>query len=66
MIERRINVKLKILLLEKGLTQRQLSQKTGIPEQLISMLVRGQYVPSDTERTRISDILEVEQNRIFR
>jgi len=60
----RVNVKLKTLLLERGLTQRALAFETGIDEGLISKVVRHNITTSEI-RERIADFLNVEQSEIF-
>lgn len=60
----KVNVKLKTLLLERGLTQRELAWGTGIDEGLISKAVRHSITTSEI-RERIADFLDVKQDDIF-
>ena len=60
----RANVKLKTLLLEKGITQRELAWGTGIDEGLMSKAVRHNMTTSEI-RERIADFLGVDQKQIF-
>jgi len=61
---RKANIKLKTLLLERGMTQRQLAWQTGIDEGLISKAVRYSMTTPDM-REIISDFLNVNQSEIF-
>lgn len=60
----RVNIKLKTLLLERGISQRTLAWGTGIDEGTISKVVR--YGKDTAEiRERIADFLNVNQDEIF-
>ena len=58
------NIKLKTILLERGMTQRQLAWGTGTDEGLISKAVRYNITTVEI-RERIADFLDVDQNDIF-
>jgi len=60
----RANVKLKTLLLERGITQRALAWGTGIDEGLISKAVRHNISTGEI-RERVADFLDVDQSEIF-
>jgi DNA-binding Xre family transcriptional regulator len=61
---RRPNVKLKTILLERGITQRELAWEAGLDEALVSKAVRHNRTTADI-RERIADFLDVDQNEIF-
>ena len=59
------NIKLKTLLLKRGMTQRELAFGTEIDEGLISKAVK--YSMTNAEiRERIADFLDVNQDEIFK
>ena len=58
------NMKLKMLLLKRGMTQRALAFGTGIDEGLISKAIRYSMTTSEM-RERIADFLDVNQSDIF-
>jgi len=58
------NIKLKTILFERGLTQRQLAWGTEIDEGLISKAVRYNMTTAEI-RERITDFLDVDQEEIF-
>ena len=59
------NLSLKIKIFEKGITQRTLSKKIGIPESMLSMLINGKYIPTDQEKKKIADALECKREELF-
>lgn len=61
----RPNVRFKVLLMEKGLTQRQLSMDTKIPEDKVSRLVRGYVKPEPLVAEIIADYLGVSNTELF-
>jgi len=58
------NIKLKTILLERGITQRQLAWGTGIDEGLISKAVRYNMTTAEI-RERIGDFLDMVQEDLF-
>ena len=58
------NMRLKTILFEKGMTQRQLAFGTGIDEGLISKAVRYSMTTAEM-RERIADFLDVPRNELF-
>lgn len=58
------NIKLKTILFERGMTQRQLAWGTKIDEGLISKAARYNMATAEM-RERIADFLDVEQTDIF-
>ena len=61
----KVNVKLKALLLEKGLTQRELAFQTKIDEGRLSRIIRGYERPTREMRWEIADFLGVSEREIF-
>jgi transcriptional regulator with XRE-family HTH domain len=61
----RKNKKIKIILFEANMTQRDLSRKTRIPENFISLIVNGKYNPTPEEKTVIAEALNISANKIF-
>jgi transcriptional regulator with XRE-family HTH domain len=61
---RKPNVKLKTLLFERGMTQRELAWETEIDEGLISKAARYNMTTAEM-RERIADFLDVEQEELF-
>ena len=61
---RKPNVKLKTMLFERSITQRQLAWETGIDEGLISKAVRYSMDTAEI-RERIADYLDRDQEEIF-
>jgi len=49
---------LKIILWERGMTQRVLAEATNIPESYVSMFINGKLIFSDEQWERINDVLE--------
>lgn len=58
------NIKLKTLLLEKGMTQRDLAYATGLDEGTVSKAIRHSITTPEI-REAIGDYLDVEQSEIF-
>jgi len=65
MVERILNKALKIALIERNLTQRELAALTGIPEPTLSGITRGLYVPNPEQIQKIADVLKCDINAIF-
>lgn len=59
------NINLKIVLFKKGVTQRELSKKTGIPEAQVSMAILGKYNLDKEQCLKISEVLESNHNELF-
>jgi hypothetical protein len=47
------NIRLKVAIMEAGITQRTLSDLTGVGESILSAAVRGRYVLDHEQRERI-------------
>lgn len=59
------NKNLKGLIFASGITQRKLAQKTGIHENLISLIVHGRYIPNSKEQGKIAAALNCFVSDIF-
>ncbi len=53
------NLKLKIALMQKNLTQRDLAKATRIPEASLSLAIRGRLILSDQQWQRIASTLDM-------
>jgi len=58
------NIKLKTILIERNITQRQLAWAIGVDEGLVSKVVRYSMDTAEI-RERIADYLELNQEKIF-
>jgi transcriptional regulator with XRE-family HTH domain len=56
---------LKITLFEKNRTQRWLAKETGIPESYLSMYIRGKFLLSQIQKTKIAQALACETSVVF-
>jgi len=56
---------LKKILFESGLSQRQLSRKTGIPESYLSMYVQGRMLLRREEKELIAGVLNLRVDELF-
>ena len=59
------NAKLKLVLFKQGMTQRTLSQKTEIPEPVISMGINGKLIFDFAQKAKISLALGKDQQELF-
>jgi transcriptional regulator with XRE-family HTH domain len=59
------NFSLKIALLRKGITQRDLAFEMRIDESRISRIIRGYEVPTDEIKQSISQHLGVDEGELF-
>jgi len=59
------NIKLKMSLMKKGLTQRDLAFEAGIDESRISKIIRGYEVPTWEIKRDIAKYLGVQEGDIF-
>ncbi|MDB4442245.1 helix-turn-helix domain-containing protein [bacterium] len=57
--------KLKIAILERNITQRELARKAGIHESIISLIATGRYIPDGRQKELISNVVEVEPENLF-
>jgi transcriptional regulator with XRE-family HTH domain len=59
------NTKLKVLLMKKGLTQRDLAFGVRVDESRISRIIKGYEDPTEQAKKAIADFLGVEIREIF-
>jgi len=59
------NLKLKMLLLQKGMTQRQLAFGANIDEGRISKIIKGYEVPTSEMKEEIAEFLGVPEGECF-
>ena len=57
--------KLKLVILRRGLTQKQVARKAGIHESTLSMIATGKYVPNQKQRELIAGAVESKPADIF-
>ena len=60
---KRIN--LKIAMVEKNLTGRELARMLGVSESIVSLTVNGKYNLSPQQQEQVSDILEKPAKHLF-
>jgi transcriptional regulator with XRE-family HTH domain len=58
--------KLKLVLLEKKMTQREVAHRSGLNEAIISMVANGRYVPDEHQKSMISEVVGEEQDELFK
>ena len=59
------NLNLKIALFRKGMTQAELSKKTGIPESYLSYAIHGRFLLDGKQRKKICAVLRVTERELF-
>jgi transcriptional regulator with XRE-family HTH domain len=59
------NANLKAALFEEGITQRDLSQKTGIPRAYISLAINGKFNLDSEQKQKISVVLARDERDLF-
>lgn len=59
------NTKLKGVLFDKGITQREIARKSEITEAILSMIIHGKYVPDDGQRKKIAAVLRMKERDLF-
>lgn len=64
-MKQRLNVALKIAIVESGKKQRRIASLTRISEPRLSHIVRGRIEPNDDERARIARVLERPVDQLF-
>jgi transcriptional regulator with XRE-family HTH domain len=57
--------KLKLKLLEKGITQREVSRRSGINESILSLIATGKYLPNLKQREVIADAVNSDPDELF-
>ena len=61
----KVNFSLKKVLIDKGITQRELSKSVGMPEWKISMVTNGKLNIYLDEQIRLANALQVNRTDIF-
>lgn len=59
-----MNIKLKVAIMKAGVSQRNLSKKTGIHESVISLAVRGRYLLDKEQKKRIAGVLNCDEEEL--
>ena len=57
--------KLKLKLLEKGITQREVSRRSGINESILSLIATGKYLPNLKQRGVIANAVNSDPDELF-
>ena len=57
--------KLKLELWLRGQTQRELAERSGLNESVISLILNGRYLPDSIQRARIADALQKPEKEVF-
>ncbi|MHC4216324.1 MAG: helix-turn-helix domain-containing protein [Planctomycetota bacterium] len=65
MNNRKPNTKIKSALLELGWTQRDLSKKTQIRQEYISMCIHGKFILNDMQRVKVAAALGKKVEEVF-
>lgn len=60
------NSRLKIAIMERGVSQTAIAKALGISVFRLSRIVRGRIEPTDDEQDRLSEILEQPRRKLFR
>ena len=63
--EMAMNLTLKVAILQAGLTQADISQRTGIHDTKLSKIVRGYREPSEAEQKAIAKVLRRAVHDLF-
>ena len=56
---------LKLTILEKGLTQKEVSEKSGIDPSIISLIATGKYNPDSEQRLKIARAMQTHEKELF-
>ena len=62
---RKINTNLLTEIKGKGRLQKDVAKKAGMSESIMSMIVRGKYIPDNIQKARIAEVLKVNPREIF-
>lgn len=57
--------KLKLIILENGLTQREIARKSGIDEATLSLIATGRYAPDPIQKARIAQAIQKPESTLF-
>jgi transcriptional regulator with XRE-family HTH domain len=60
-----MNVKLKVVILERFSRQADFAEAAGIDESRISRIIRERVSPTPTQRKKISEALNIPENDLF-
>jgi transcriptional regulator with XRE-family HTH domain len=65
--ERRMKrlTRLRLKLLEKGLTQREVARKAGMTEGLMSLIVNGRFIPDEQQKEKIAKAVGLPEVDLF-
>lgn len=63
---RKINKELISEIRGRGLYQKEIARKAGLSEAVMSMIIRGKYIPDNVQKVKIADALDVEPDKIFK
>ena len=59
------NVALKKAIFERGTTQREISRKTKIPENLLSLAIHGRFILDSVQKVKIARVLGRDEEDLF-
>ncbi len=59
------NINLKMALVNKGLTQNDVSEKISKNPAFLSMVINGKWIPTDAEKALIANALQIQISEIF-
>jgi transcriptional regulator with XRE-family HTH domain len=57
--------KLRLRLLEKGLSQREVARRAGLKEGLMSLIINGHYIPDERQKTQIAKAIQLPEDELF-
>ena len=57
--------KLKLAILQMGLTQRETARRAGIDEGRLSLMTNGQYIADSVQRAQIAEALQKPETELF-
>jgi DNA-binding XRE family transcriptional regulator len=57
--------KLKQELIERGIKQNWLAQRTGINESILSLIISGKYNPDERQKNNIAAAIEMDVDDLF-
>ena len=56
---------LKQVLLEKGITQKEVARRTKLNTAIVSMIANGRYIPTEQQKGRIADAMQLPARQLF-
>lgn len=60
-----MNMALKVAIIQRGHTQREVARRAGLSELRLSQLVTGRFLPTAEERRAIAKALRCRQSELF-